>query len=87
MCKIGSNFQLEEPKFIRPGAFWIAAFVYSCLLALMVQKLVLPLVPEMHGGHGLMANDATLFHNAAVEISSRIRAHGWSEWAMFPTSS
>ena len=44
----------ESAGFIRPGTFWIVAFVFCCLEALMVQKLVLPLVPEMHGGHGLM---------------------------------
>ena len=35
----------ESIDFIRPGIFWIAAFLFCCLESLMFQKLVLPLVP------------------------------------------
>lgn len=50
----------------------------------MVQKLVLPLIPSLHAGHGLMINDAILFHNAASTAADRIRSIGWSQWALFP---
>ena len=68
----------------RPGMFWMLAFVYSCLLAVAVQKLFLPMMPDLHGGHGLLKNDAILFHEAAVKLANRIHAHGWSEWRLFP---
>ena len=61
------------------------AFAYSCLLALAVQKLFLPMMPELHGGHGLLKNDAIVFHNAAVKLAAGIHANGWSEWSLFPT--
>ena len=64
--------------------FWMLAFVYSSLLALAVQKLFLPMMPDLHGGHGLLKNDATVFHNSAVHVAKRIHANGWSEWSLFP---
>lgn len=64
--------------------FWILAFLYSSLLALAVQKLFLPMMPDLHGGHGLLKNDATVFHNTAVQVANRIHANGWSEWSLFP---
>jgi len=62
------------------------AFVYSCLLALAVQKIFLPMMPDLHGGHGLIKDDSMIFHNAAVELAARISAHGWSEWSLFPSA-
>ncbi|HSI22297.1 MAG TPA: lipid II flippase MurJ [Methylophilaceae bacterium] len=53
-------------------------------MALLMQKVILPLLPEMHAGHGLLMNDAIVFHNMAVDIATRIHAHGWSEWSLFP---
>lgn len=70
--------------FLQPHVFWILAFVFCCLQALMVQKLVLPLTPSLHGGHGLLINDAILFHEAASKVAERINSVGWSEWSLFP---
>ncbi|MEI6070393.1 MAG: lipid II flippase MurJ [Verrucomicrobiae bacterium] len=64
--------------------FWIIGFLNACLMALAMQKLLLPMVPAMHAGHGLLKNDAIIFHEAAVELAGRIRAHGWSEWTLYP---
>lgn len=64
--------------------FWSLGFIYASFMALLMQKVALPLLPEMHAGHGLLMNDAIVFHNMAVEIASRIHAHGWSEWSLFP---
>lgn len=43
------------------------------------------MMPKLHGGHGLIKNDAIVFHNAAVELVASIHANGWSEWSLFPT--
>ena len=51
----------------------------------MVQKLVLPLVPSLHAGHGLLVNDAIIFHDTAANIAELIRTVGWSEWSLYPT--
>ena len=64
--------------------FWSLSFAYACFMALLLQKAILPLWPEMHAGHGLLMNDAIVFHNMAVEIAQRIHANGWSEWHIYP---
>ena len=46
--------------------FWSLSFAYACFMALLLQKAILPLWPEMHAGHGLLMNDAIVFHNMAV---------------------
>jgi len=69
-----------------PGApsVWSLAFAYAAFMALMLQKLILPVMPELHAGHGLMTNDAIIFHDMAVAMAEQIRAHGWSAWRLFP---
>jgi len=42
------------------------------------------MMPDLHGGHGLLLNDSMVFHEKAVEIAARIHANGWSEWSLFP---
>jgi putative peptidoglycan lipid II flippase len=64
-------------------SFWLLGFVYASLMALLLQKVVLPLMPELHAGHGLLMNDAIVFHKMAMEMAERISAHGWSEWSLF----
>jgi putative peptidoglycan lipid II flippase len=63
--------------------FWVLSFTYASFMALLLQKVLLPLFPDMHAGHGLLMNDAIVFHNMAVEIAQRIRAVGWSEWSVY----
>jgi hypothetical protein len=64
--------------------FLSLSFSYACFMALLLEKAILPLWPEMHAGHGLLMNDAIMFHNMAVEIAQRIHANGWSEWHIYP---
>ena len=71
-------------RFPSLGLFWCMGFIYASLMALLLQKVVLPLLPEMHAGHGLLINDAILFHNIAAEMADRIHTYGWSEWRLFP---
>lgn len=63
---------------------WAFAFAYAFVIALVLQKLVLPIMPQLHAGHGLMNNDAIVFHDMAVAMAERIHAVGWSEWRLFP---
>lgn len=66
---------------------WLLAFGYSLAVGLILQKLVLPMMPDMHAGHGLMRDDAIYFHDTAVAMAERIRALGWSEWSLMPSGS
>ena len=72
------------PGFPEPFVVWCVAFAYATCMALTLQKLILPLLPELHAGHGLLNADAISFHNTAVELAARIHAVGWSEWRLFP---
>lgn len=78
--------EADTHSFHYPSArlFWCLGFIFASFLALLFQKVILPLVPDMHAGHGLLRNDAIVFHNIAVEAAERIRANGWSEWRLFP---
>lgn len=77
---------MSNPAYRWPskGLFWSLAFVYASCMALLMQKVVLPLIPEMHAGHGLLPNDAIVFHNIAVEMAGKIHAEGWGAWTLFP---
>lgn len=80
------NIGMRDLSYRYPSVrlFWCLGFVYASFMALLLQKVVLPLIPEMHAGHGLLPNDAIIFHNIAAEVAERIRANGWSEWRLFP---
>ncbi len=82
----GNGFSVPLLTLPSAGLFWSLGFVYASLMALLLQKVILPLMPELHAGHGLLQNDAIVFHNVAVDIAARIQSLGWSEWSMFPSS-
>lgn len=83
---ISPNGEADTHSSHYPSArlFWCLGFIFASFMALLFQKVVLPLVPDMHAGYGLLRNDAIVFHNIAVEAAERIRANGWSEWRLFP---
>lgn len=76
---------INELDFRSELRFWALSFIYASFMALLLQKAILPLWPEMHAGHGLLKNDAIVFHNMAVEIAQRIHAVGWSVWQIYPS--
>lgn len=63
---------------------WLFGCVYAFVIALVLQKLVLPIMPSLHAGHGLMNQDAIVFHDIAVAMADRIHVLGWSEWRLIP---
>lgn len=74
-----SNFKIPSLWLI-----WLFGYVYAFVIALVLQKLVLPIMPELHAGHGLMNEDAIIFHQKAVKMAEQINAVGWSEWILMP---
>ena len=66
---------------LRTSHVWLFAFIYAAALSLIFQKLVLPMLPALHAGQGLMKNDAFLYHQAALTLAENIREHGWSAWS------
>jgi putative peptidoglycan lipid II flippase len=63
--------------------FFGLAFIFSILIAIFFQKIVLPLSPDMHAGFGLLKNDAIVFHNAAIELARKIQSGGWENWSLY----
>ena len=63
---------------------WVVFYCYSVCLALIFQKVLLPLVPSLHGGGGLLANDAIYFDSVAMQMAENIRLLGWGAWTFFP---
>lgn len=65
-------------------AVWSLAFLYALVAGLTLQKLILPLVPSLHAGYGLLHQDALHYHLTAIQLAERIQTVGWSEWRLFP---
>jgi len=65
---------------------WIGFFLYSCLVSILVQFFILPILfPRFHIGSGLLdGGDWTFYHNKAVELSKAIKSQGWSNWELKP---
>lgn len=63
---------------------WLAGYAYAFVVAVVLQKLVMPIMPGLHAGHGLMNHDAIIFHDMAVAMADRILASGWGEWQLIP---
>lgn len=64
---------------------WLVFFAYALAISVVLQKLILPLVPGMHAGHGLMPDDAIYFHSVASGIAENIRQYGWGAWKLVPS--
>jgi hypothetical protein len=62
------------------------AFIATCMVALLVQLLVLPVfMPHLHAGHGMLANsDSAGMHSTAAALAEQMRVQGWSVWSLRP---
>lgn len=63
---------------------WIAFFSYTTSVALLFQYLVLPMVPSLHAGQGLLSQDSLYFHQVAQALAESIVRDGWSMWTPHP---
>lgn len=66
------------------GVLWVIYFCYAICAALIFQKLLLPLIPSMHAGGGLVVNDSVYFDSVAAALADTIRHEGWGSWRLFP---
>ena len=66
------------------GVF-LLAFAWSFIAGLLIQWVVLPQLPGLHAGHGLMkGGDWIWFHREAVELASLMQDQGWQVWELRP---
>lgn len=64
--------------------FWLFGYAFAIVMAVVLQKLVMPVMPALHAGHGLLSHDAIVFHDMAVAMADRIVVSGWGEWELIP---
>ena len=65
---------------------FVAFFCYAACTALIFQKLLLPMIPSLHAGDGLLVHDAIFFHTEAINLANQIRESGWSNWSLWPAT-
>ena len=82
---IFSNITFNQKKNIA-FILWVVFFCYAICAALIFQKLLLPLVPSLHAGGGLLSNDSVYFDSVATKLAESIHLHGWSSWQLFPAN-
>ncbi|MBA3695850.1 MAG: hypothetical protein H0W85_03595 [Methylotenera sp.] len=65
---------------------WVIFFCYALCIALIFQKLLLPLIPSLNAKGGLLPNDVTYFDSVAKLLSDQIRSSGWGVWKLYPAN-
>lgn len=63
---------------------WVVYFCYATVVAVLFQKLVVPNLPSLSAGYGLLNGDSQYFHKVAVELAEAIREFGWQQWTPWP---
>lgn len=65
---------------------WSLFFLYSCLVALTIQFLILPcLLPQFHWRNGLLlSTDSISIHQIAQSQALLISREGWQKWLLSP---
>ena len=68
---------------------WGIAFLYTCVVSVFIQFLLLPyLLPHLHAGGGLFLGcpDCIGFNQIAVNMAEKIKTAGWGAWEFRPQS-
>jgi hypothetical protein len=66
------------------GVFGLV-FIWALLAGLLVQLVVLPALPGLHAGHGLMVGgDWVEYHRDAVKLVGLMQQQGWEVWELRP---
>ena len=68
-----------------PIDIFFLVFSWSLLAGIFIQWVVLPAMPGLYAGHGLMkGGDWVWFHNEATKLAEVMRRHGWQAWELRP---
>lgn len=63
---------------------FLLVFAWSLIAGLLIQWVVLPALPGLHAGHGLMkGGDWIEYHLAAVDLATLMQ-QGWQVWELRP---
>ena len=70
---------------VSSSGVFLLVFAWSLIAGLFIQWAVLPALPGLHAGHGLMnGGDWIGFHRNAVELASLMQDQGWQVWKLRP---
>jgi hypothetical protein len=84
-CAANRTHSAVFSNYRSPLFVFCIAFGYTLVAALMIQTVILPNLPQLHAGHGLMVgHDSVGFHALADQIATRIQTSGWQEWQFAP---
>lgn len=78
------NYKLIDIQQQYVVVLWVVFFCYSVCLALVFQKVLLPMLPSLHAGGGLLGNDAVYFDLVARQLAEQISLNGWQAWTLYP---
>jgi putative peptidoglycan lipid II flippase len=70
---------IKEP--LQARYLWLFVFCFATVTSLLFQKFLLPQIPSLHGGSGLLLHDATFYHESAIFLANKIHTYGWSAWS------
>jgi hypothetical protein len=66
-----------------PGNTFLLAFCWALVGGLLLQFVVLPALPNLHAGHGLLlGGDWTGFHAMGEELALQMALDGWGAWEL-----
>ena len=74
----------RKPPFSQGMLLWLLFFCFATSAALLFQKFLLPMMPHLHAGQGLLDGDSLYFHSVAVELAEKIKHEGWHSWTLVP---
>ena len=77
MIKLSLNKQAQY--------LFLFAFCFVTTAALLFTKFLLPMLPALHGGSGLLKSDAVFFQQSALSLADYVANHGWLSWSMWST--
>ncbi len=70
---------------LRSKHVFVLSFVWALLVGITIQLVILPAIPGLHAGNGLLkGGDWVWFHDAAELLAQTIAANGWSAWELRP---
>ncbi|MGC1175158.1 hypothetical protein [Polaromonas sp.] len=69
----------------KPFGVFSLAFIWALMAGFVLQWMVLPALPELHAGNGLLkGGDWVRFHREAAELAALMQHQGWRVWELRP---
>ncbi|WP_069860184.1 hypothetical protein [Desulfoplanes formicivorans] len=86
MCSHHEIIRLSLSVYCERHFYFLQAnLIWVLLVGFLFQLIILPSLPNLHAGHGLIkGGDWTRFHRLATETAKKIERNGWHAWELRP---